>query len=85
MDKALVFGTKDCRFESCQGQKLSHRGASTSQDMFAEPCCRLERCQTTTGRLTNKLLGPIHRARFASSLRVVTRAVRCDQVAVTKF
>ena len=20
MDKALVFGTKDCRFESCQGQ-----------------------------------------------------------------
>ena len=22
MDKALVFGTKDCRFESCQGQLL---------------------------------------------------------------
>ena len=22
MDKALVFGTKDCRFESCQGQVL---------------------------------------------------------------
>ena len=82
MDKALVFGTKDCRFESCQqGQKLSHRGAFTSQDMLAEPCCRLERCQTTIGRLTNKLLGPIHRARFASSLRVFTRVVRCDQVA----
>ena len=24
MDKALVFGAKDCRFESCQGQR---RGA----------------------------------------------------------
>ena len=23
MDKALVFGTKDCRFESCQGQAFS--------------------------------------------------------------
>ncbi len=23
MDKALVFGTKDCRFESCQGQPLA--------------------------------------------------------------
>ena len=22
MDKALVFGTKDCRFESCQGHTL---------------------------------------------------------------
>jgi hypothetical protein len=22
MDKALVFGTKDCRFEACQGQYL---------------------------------------------------------------
>ena len=22
MDKALIFGTKDCRFESCQGQQL---------------------------------------------------------------
>ena len=22
MDKALVFGTQDCRFESCQGQKF---------------------------------------------------------------
>ena len=25
MDKALVFGTKDCRFESCQGH-LSFKG-----------------------------------------------------------
>ena len=24
MDKALVFGTKDCRFESCQGQFSCH-------------------------------------------------------------
>ena len=23
MDKALVFGTKDCRFESCQGHGLT--------------------------------------------------------------
>ena len=23
MDKALVFGTKDCRFESCQGHYLA--------------------------------------------------------------
>ena len=25
MDKALVFGTKDCRFESCQGHLCIHR------------------------------------------------------------
>ena len=25
MDKALVFGTKDCRFESCQGQNRKKR------------------------------------------------------------
>ena len=25
MDKALVFGTKDCRFESCQGQVFLSR------------------------------------------------------------
>ena len=24
MDKALVFGTKDCRFESCQGHCFLH-------------------------------------------------------------
>ena len=24
MDKALVFGTKDCRFESCQGHMVPH-------------------------------------------------------------
>ena len=28
MDKALVFGAKDCRFESCQGQR---RGAGLLQ------------------------------------------------------
>ena len=26
MDKALVFGTKDCRFESCQGQRMQREG-----------------------------------------------------------
>ena len=26
MDKALVFGTKDCRFESCQGQVSTFHG-----------------------------------------------------------
>ena len=25
MDKALVFGTKDCRFESCQGHSCTRR------------------------------------------------------------
>ena len=28
MDKALVFGAKDCRFESCEGQR---RGAGLLQ------------------------------------------------------
>ena len=30
MDKALVFGTKDCRFESCQGQVLLAGSATTA-------------------------------------------------------
>jgi hypothetical protein len=32
MDKALVFGTKDCRFESCQGHlsRAPHVSASAS-------------------------------------------------------
>ena len=28
MDKALVFGTKDCRFESCQGHRCQGRGSN---------------------------------------------------------
>ena len=28
MDKALVFGTKDCRFKSCQGHAHCHRVAA---------------------------------------------------------
>ena len=35
MDKALVFGTKDCRFESCQGHALR---AGPAGSCFAH-CC----------------------------------------------
>ena len=47
MDKALVFGTKDCRFESCQGHSLTlhsaaqgdpHRSESAQLDFV--PCPR---------------------------------------------
>ena len=30
MDKALVFGTKDCRFESCQGHLFVGRLVATA-------------------------------------------------------
>ena len=30
MDKALVFGTKDCKFESCQGQLFVGRLVATA-------------------------------------------------------
>lgn len=36
MDKALVLGTKDCRFESCQGQAC--------EDRIARPCWRAAVC-----------------------------------------
>ena len=32
MDKALVLGTKDCRFESCQGQTRGTTGGVTPED-----------------------------------------------------
>ena len=39
MDKALVFGTKDCRFESCQGQHVTNVGGSLGVDCL--PTCAL--------------------------------------------
>ena len=35
MDKALVFGTKDCRLESCQDQKTCATLAAGNTPMFA--------------------------------------------------
>ena len=32
MDKALVFGTKDCRFESCQGHFLLNAGGRAANE-----------------------------------------------------
>ena len=32
MDKALVFGTKDCRFESCQGHSCTHNRQKAHTD-----------------------------------------------------
>ena len=40
MDKALVFGTKDCRFESCQGHALHLLGFALWLS-----CWRLMQCQ----------------------------------------
>ena len=42
MDKALVFGTKDCRLESCQGHALANRmrkalGSISSVSMHNKP------------------------------------------------
>ena len=31
MDKVLVFGTKDCRFESCQGHLMTARLAQSAE------------------------------------------------------
>ena len=36
MDKALVFGTKDCRFESCQGHLCIHRLVATAVGSIAK-------------------------------------------------
>ena len=38
MDKALVFGTKDCRLESCQGQFYSPAAARRLQ-VYKVPHC----------------------------------------------
>ena len=46
MDKALVFGTKDCRFESCQGHGsattdgLAHMSSSHRSSALASKRCR---------------------------------------------
>ena len=61
MDKALVFGTKDCRFESWQDQKMCHTcrrgypmfkfclwwscGLMDKALVFGTKDCRLESCQ----------------------------------------
>ena len=41
MDKALVFGTKDCRFESCQGQCCFHHVLMPTQSGFEPPWAEL--------------------------------------------
>ena len=38
MDKALVFGTKDCRFESCQGQIDAAASADGRRARRTLPC-----------------------------------------------
>ena len=58
MDKAVVFGTKDCRFESCQGHicyvcdwSQSHMGdmrpcgLMNKALVFGTKDCRFESCQ----------------------------------------
>ena len=42
MDKALVFGTKDCRFESCQGQEQCQKRAASAIALGAEKGQRQE-------------------------------------------
>ena len=38
MDKALVFGTKDCRLESCQGHLLQKAGCAQEEtDLSTDP------------------------------------------------
>ena len=40
MDKALVFGTKDCRFESCQGHMSDWPRQGPSASLGLAPCWR---------------------------------------------
>ncbi len=44
MDKALVFGTKDCRFESCQGHPL-HASSQGRPHVPRSVCVRVCACQ----------------------------------------
>ena len=67
MDKALVFGTKDCRFESCQGHEYcsdsrllsvlldhNHTQCGGSKEM-SDPC----HCKRTTHMCDQQVPGAI--------------------------
>ena len=43
MDKALVFGTKACRFESCQGHVVARRASRSCSWLVLASACRLHR------------------------------------------
>ena len=61
MDKALVFGTKDCRFESCQGHAIGNARIATPHAGLLE---FTRRCSCHTGEPTrsevNSVLGSCH-------------------------
>ena len=46
MDKALVFGTKDCRFETCQGQSYCQRRLGDALRLNCECLTVRGRCQS---------------------------------------
>ena len=58
MDKALVFGTKDCRFESCQGHFCAWYVLMTSIKSMAFQCRHL--WDSNPRGKTLRLSGPTH-------------------------
>ena len=71
MDKALVFGTKDCRFESCQGHSLLHAPCLASRRVGFVGPCDPQRTATYTCLPTRaaacvpSLAGGAHRSTYA--------------------
>ena len=65
MDKALVFGTKDCRFESCQGHAFVGK-ASFARALLSAAC-------GASGKTKARAQGPLRDAPIAAKREDATR------------